>query len=186
MHSGHWFGVGAGALGFCKAATTHAPYTWFFWEEPGLANPECSPGWWDARAPVPARMPKETTPGYPMRHVRPIGAPWWVCPMRFPFSGWTGTGNLWLLIDTPDIDGMVLANRQVTRLTLAIADLVVFVTSPDKLANAVPYEALREWSPELAGCLSSTNPIWFPIPPPTRATGRFDWKPSVSTNLRFF
>jgi len=52
-----------------------------------------------------------------------------------------------VLIDTPDIDGMVLANRQVTRLTLAIADLVVFVTSPDKLANAVPYEALREWSP---------------------------------------
>jgi len=52
-----------------------------------------------------------------------------------------------VLFDTPDIDGMVLANRQVTRQVLAIADLVVFVASPDKLANAVPFEALREWSP---------------------------------------
>lgn len=52
-----------------------------------------------------------------------------------------------VLVDTPDIDGMVLANRQVTKKILGLADLVVFVTSPDKLANAVPFEVLREWAP---------------------------------------
>jgi hypothetical protein len=55
--------------------------------------------------------------------------------------------NSTVLVDTPDIDGMVLANRQVTKRILGLADLVVFVTSPDKLANAVPFEVLREWAP---------------------------------------
>ena len=55
--------------------------------------------------------------------------------------------NSTVLIDTPDIDGMVLANRQVTKKLLGLADLVVFVTSPDKLANAVPFEVLKEWAP---------------------------------------
>ena len=52
-----------------------------------------------------------------------------------------------VLIDTPDIDGMVLANRQVTKRILGLADLIVFVTTPDKLANAVPFEVLKEWAP---------------------------------------
>ncbi len=56
--------------------------------------------------------------------------------------------NNTVLIDTPDIDGMVLSNRQVTKKLLALADLVVFVTSPDKLANAVPFEVLKDWAPK--------------------------------------
>ena len=48
------------------------------------------------------------------------------------------------LLDAPDIDSVVSANRDLARQLLAAADLWVFVTTAARYADAVPWELLRE------------------------------------------
>ena len=50
------------------------------------------------------------------------------------------------LIDAPDIDSVVEANRDLATQLLAAADLWVFVTTAARYADAVPWELLREAS----------------------------------------
>ena len=51
------------------------------------------------------------------------------------------------LADTPDIDGMIERHHGVTRQVLERADLVLFVTDPDRRANLQVLEELRRWAP---------------------------------------
>ena len=56
-------------------------------------------------------------------------------------------GTPWLaLADTPDLDGMELQHRESAERVVALADLVVFVTNPEKRANFTPLETLRAWA----------------------------------------
>jgi hypothetical protein len=48
------------------------------------------------------------------------------------------------LIDAPDIDSVVAANRALARELLAAADLWLFLTTAARYADAVPWRALRE------------------------------------------
>ena len=48
------------------------------------------------------------------------------------------------LLDAPDIDSVVTANREVARQLLAAADLWLFVTTAARYADAVPWHVLRE------------------------------------------
>ena len=48
------------------------------------------------------------------------------------------------LLDAPDIDSVVEANRQLAAQLLAAADLWLFVTTAARYADAVPWELLRE------------------------------------------
>ncbi len=48
------------------------------------------------------------------------------------------------LLDAPDIDSVVSANRDLARQLLAAADLWIFVTTAARYADAVPWEMLRE------------------------------------------
>ncbi|QFG67918.1 dynamin family protein [Ornithinimicrobium pratense] len=50
------------------------------------------------------------------------------------------------LLDAPDIDSVVQANRQLSRQLLAAADLWLFVTTAARYADAVPWDLLREAS----------------------------------------
>lgn len=50
------------------------------------------------------------------------------------------------LLDAPDIDSVVQANRQLAKQLLAAADLWLFVTTSARYADAVPWELLREAS----------------------------------------
>lgn len=50
------------------------------------------------------------------------------------------------LIDAPDIDSVVSANRNLAAQLLAAADLWIFVTTAARYADAVPWELLREAS----------------------------------------
>lgn len=52
-----------------------------------------------------------------------------------------------VLADTPDIDGMIERHHGVTRQVLERADLVLFVTDPDRRANLQVLEELRRWAP---------------------------------------
>lgn len=52
-----------------------------------------------------------------------------------------------VLADTPDIDGMIEKHHGVTRQMLERADLVLFVTDPDRRANLQVLEELRRWAP---------------------------------------
>lgn len=47
------------------------------------------------------------------------------------------------LVDTPDLDSVVTAHRELADELLAAADLVVYVTSAQRYADAVPWEVLR-------------------------------------------
>lgn len=47
------------------------------------------------------------------------------------------------VVDTPDLDSVVVANRALAEDLLATADLVVYVTSAQRYADAVPWEVLR-------------------------------------------
>jgi len=47
------------------------------------------------------------------------------------------------LLDTPDIDSVVVANREVAGQLLAAADLWLFVTTAARYADAVPWDLLR-------------------------------------------
>ncbi|PYG02094.1 Dynamin family protein [Georgenia satyanarayanai] len=48
------------------------------------------------------------------------------------------------LLDAPDIDSVVAANRRLATQLLAAADLWIFVTTAARYADAVPWELLRE------------------------------------------
>lgn len=48
------------------------------------------------------------------------------------------------VLDAPDIDSVVAANRDLARQLLAAADLWIFVTTAARYADAVPWELLRE------------------------------------------
>jgi hypothetical protein len=48
------------------------------------------------------------------------------------------------LLDAPDIDSVVAANRELAAQLLAAADLWIFVTTAARYADAVPWELLRE------------------------------------------
>lgn len=48
------------------------------------------------------------------------------------------------LLDAPDIDSVVSANRDLARQLLAAADLWIFVTTATRYADAVPWELLRQ------------------------------------------
>src|SRR5699024_1231639 len=48
------------------------------------------------------------------------------------------------LLDAPDIDSVVTANRDLARQLLAAADLWLFVTTAARYADAVPWGLLRE------------------------------------------
>ena len=50
------------------------------------------------------------------------------------------------MLDAPDIDSVVQANRQLAKQLLAAADLWVFVTTAARYADAVPWDLLREAS----------------------------------------
>ena len=50
------------------------------------------------------------------------------------------------LLDAPDIDSVVSANRELARQLLAAADLWLFVTTAARYADAVPWELLRQAS----------------------------------------
>lgn len=50
------------------------------------------------------------------------------------------------LLDTPDIDSVVSANRELARQLLLAADLWLFVTSAARYADAVPWDLLRQAS----------------------------------------
>ncbi|WP_131103873.1 dynamin family protein [Ornithinimicrobium sufpigmenti] len=50
------------------------------------------------------------------------------------------------LLDAPDIDSVVQANRQLSKQLLAAADLWLFVTTAARYADAVPWDLLREAS----------------------------------------
>ncbi len=47
------------------------------------------------------------------------------------------------ILDTPDIDSVAAANRALSRQLLAAADLWLFVTTPARYADAVPWDLLR-------------------------------------------
>ncbi|WP_151524676.1 dynamin family protein [Serinicoccus kebangsaanensis] len=50
------------------------------------------------------------------------------------------------LLDAPDIDSVVQANRQLSKQLLSAADLWLFVTTAARYADAVPWDLLREAS----------------------------------------
>ncbi len=53
----------------------------------------------------------------------------------------------WLaLADTPDIDGMDLRHREITERVIAHADILIFVTNPEKRANYAPLDTVRSWA----------------------------------------
>ncbi len=53
----------------------------------------------------------------------------------------------WLaLADTPDLDGMDLRHREITEHVIALADILIFVTNPEKRANFAVLETVRAWA----------------------------------------
>ena len=53
----------------------------------------------------------------------------------------------WLaLADTPDLDGMDLRHRAITDRVIALADIVIFVTNPEKRANFALLETVGAWA----------------------------------------
>ncbi|MGL5096239.1 MAG: GTPase, partial [Planctomycetia bacterium] len=51
-----------------------------------------------------------------------------------------------VLVDTPDVDGMLLENRAVARRVVDTADVVVYVVDKDKRANLDPLREIAEWA----------------------------------------
>jgi hypothetical protein len=49
----------------------------------------------------------------------------------------------WILVDTPDLDSLERAHRQMADDLYLLSDVVVFVTSQEKYADGVPYEFLQ-------------------------------------------
>ena len=53
----------------------------------------------------------------------------------------------WLaLADTPDLDGMDLRHREITEQVISLADILIFVTNPEKRANFALLETVRAWA----------------------------------------
>lgn len=52
-----------------------------------------------------------------------------------------------VLVDTPDVDGIIKEHHEATRALLERADLVVFVTDADRRANRELLEELARWAP---------------------------------------
>ena len=50
------------------------------------------------------------------------------------------------LIDTPDIDGMLSTNHDVTRAVVEAGDLIIYVTFPDKQADEAVLRELKHWA----------------------------------------
>lgn len=48
-----------------------------------------------------------------------------------------------VLVDTPDLDSLVLSNRKITEELYLLADVIIFVTSQEKYADQVPFEYLQ-------------------------------------------
>ncbi len=48
------------------------------------------------------------------------------------------------ILDAPDIDSVVIANRELATQLLAAADMWMFVTTAARYADAVPWEFLRD------------------------------------------
>ncbi len=48
------------------------------------------------------------------------------------------------IVDTPDIDSVELVHHEIARDLLGVADLVIFTTSAQRYADAVPWDVLRE------------------------------------------
>lgn len=101
-----------------------------------IGQPEASPTSGAERLktkhPVIARRPAEQAllPDFGVGEVRFIDAP-----------------TPWLaLADTPDLDGMEPRHREITERIILLADLVVFVVSPEKRANFALLETLRAWA----------------------------------------
>src|SRR6185503_6431391 len=112
------------------------------------------------RAPVsPAGVLRPTTRA-PLLLAHPGDLPWFVRPDRLPgLPRTTRTGSTQpvlqvvsapllqpgvALIDAPDFDSVVAANRTLARELLAAADLWLFVTTAARYADAVPWRQLRE------------------------------------------
>jgi hypothetical protein len=112
------------------------------------------------RAPVsPAGVLRPTTRA-PLLLAHPADLPWFVRPDRLPgLPRATRTGSTQpvlqvvsapllqpglALIDAPDFDSVVAANRILARELLAAADLWLFVTTAARYADAAPWQALRE------------------------------------------
>ena len=93
----------------------------------GSAGPGSCPGL--------ARRTGAATPSVePRRTTRPRSAS---CRPRRCTPGWP-------LLDAPDIDSVVRANRDLATQLLSAADLWLFVTTAARYADAVPWELLRE------------------------------------------
>ena len=112
------------------------------------------------RAPVsPAGVLRPTTRA-PMLLAHPSDLPWFVRPDRLPGlprAARVGSAQPVLqivsapllrpglaLIDAPDFDSVVAANRALARELLAAADLWLFVTTAARYADAAPWQALRD------------------------------------------
>jgi hypothetical protein len=112
------------------------------------------------RAPVsPAGVLRPTTRA-PMLLAHPSDMPWFVRPDRLPGlprAARVGSAQPVLqivsapllrpglaLIDAPDFDSVVAANRALARELLAAADLWLFVTTAARYADAAPWQALRD------------------------------------------
>src|SRR5262249_19823454 len=54
--------------------------------------------------------------------------------------------------DTPDLDGMDLRHREITERVIALADILIFVTNPEKRANFALLETVRAWAGRKRWC----------------------------------
>ena len=60
---------------------------------------------------------------------------------------WIDAPTPWLaLADTPDLDGMDLRHREITERVIALADILIFVSNPEKRANFALLETVRAWA----------------------------------------
>lgn len=50
------------------------------------------------------------------------------------------------LVDTPDLDGMLLDHREIAKRVIAAADLIVYVAAPEKHSDNEVIATIREWA----------------------------------------
>lgn len=95
-------------------------------------------GWYDGSALLPT-LPRADTGGGPSQ----TGGPAVVAGALRVVTHWRLPRGL-ALLDAPDLDSVVAANRDLATQLLAAADLWLFVTSAARYADAVPWAALAE------------------------------------------
>ncbi|MEJ5349769.1 MAG: hypothetical protein WHS46_13900 [Desulfosoma sp.] len=93
-------------------------------------------------------------PGFPFPEFRFIKHPLDPSHGLSPLLGEPGVIHLWvhdllewasvILVDTPDVDSVEVANRKLVETLWRLADLVVFVTSQEKYADEVPSKFLKK------------------------------------------